>query len=434
MVELPLLPPGGALTNRIRPDSDALWPGGVTQRHRVAMRPLAEELLASFGATFLGTIDVGQMGVWSAPSAELTAVGFVADLSFSAFARLARGEYGGAPTRARHTLLLLNPRLSAAANIGQPWERALRREAAALVDEGGWRWVYAARALAQPDGSHLGTLVSTCAHAAGGGHAGGDGSGSGGGVAGEARGGGEAAAASAAASGGTPRLCTSVFSAEGGLVSREYAYSAADLRSPFGRDGVPAARAALARLRGGVGGGDVPPRSVSGGGAQTRSVSGGPFPGGGGAVAGSGEVVGATGRVGGLLVAAAAGGLAAASWPPGASSAPNDPIYVATPASALPAVLQSISPERLPDVVLCSGGMVRQIAAEACGRAAAERMTVAVLYFGVLERGAAPVAGEGAPPTVVAGRHASHVIEVLRRCGMRCEEPETSETRPRHVT
>ena len=44
---------------------------------------------------------------------------------------------------------------------------ALRREAAALVDEGGWRWVYAARALAQPDGSHLGTLVSTCAHAAG---------------------------------------------------------------------------------------------------------------------------------------------------------------------------------------------------------------------------------------------------------------------------
>jgi hypothetical protein len=231
MVELPLLPPGGSLSDRLRPDSDALWPGGVTQRHRVAMRPLAEELLSGYGATFQGTIDVGQMGVWSSQSASLTAVGFVADLSFLPFAKLARGEYGSAPTRPGHTLLLLNPRLTTAANIGQPWERGLRREARALLDEGGWRYIYAARALAQPDGTHIGTLVSTCTDAAG--EQGGDAA-----PVGDAAGGG-------AEGDGAAQLYTSVCSVEGELVSCELT-PAIDLRAPFGRDGLAAARAALA--------------------------------------------------------------------------------------------------------------------------------------------------------------------------------------------
>ena len=215
MIELPLPPPGCALDDRIRPDSDAVWPGGVTQRHRVAMRPLVDGLLSGYDPKYLGTIDVGQMGVWSL--ADLTAVGFVADLSFAPFAKLARGEFGEAPLRDDHTLLLLNPRLTTAANIGQPWERALRREARALVDEGGWRWIYAARPLGQPDGSLLGTVVSSC-------------------VPGEP-GDGQAACACADC---------------GDEVARWEEPAATEVRSAFGRERLAEARAMLARLRGGA--------------------------------------------------------------------------------------------------------------------------------------------------------------------------------------
>jgi len=94
---------------------------------------------------------------------DTTAVGFVADLSFSPFRDLARGRFGEGPTRDDHTLLLLNPRLTTAANIGQPWDRRLRRDAREIVDETDWRWIYGARALASPDGSCAGTIVATCA-------------------------------------------------------------------------------------------------------------------------------------------------------------------------------------------------------------------------------------------------------------------------------
>lgn len=173
LVELPLPPPGCDLQSALRPESDGSWPGGVTQRHRTALRPLADELFRGYEHEYLGTIDVGQMGVWSLSG--LTAVGFVADLSFRPFAKLARGGYGDAPTRAGHALLLLNPRLTTADNIGQPWEGTLRREARALVDRAGWRWIYSARPLARADGSLAGTVVATCVDGAGlGGAEGGD--------------------------------------------------------------------------------------------------------------------------------------------------------------------------------------------------------------------------------------------------------------------
>ena len=214
MIELPLPPPGCALGDLLRPDSDAVWPGGVTQRHRVAMRPLVDELLSGYDPAYLGTIDVGQMGVWSI--ADLTAVSFVADLSFAPFAKLARGGFGDAPTRDGHTLLLLNPRLTTAANVGQPWERSLRREAQALVDDGGWRWIYAARPLGQPDGSLLGTVVSSCVPSE---------------------------------PGGSQLTCACA--ACGDEVARWDEPAATEVRSAFGRDRLAGARATLGRLRGG---------------------------------------------------------------------------------------------------------------------------------------------------------------------------------------
>ncbi|KAL3903627.1 MAG: hypothetical protein SGPRY_011601, partial [Prymnesium sp.] len=161
LLQLPLPPPGCTLDSMIAPEGEAWWPGGVTQRHRVGLRPMVDELLRGYEVAFRGTIDVGQMGVWSLGS-DLTAVGFVADLSFRPFVRLVRGEFGPAPTRDDHTLLLLNPRLTSPKNIGQPWERALRREAKEVLDEGGWRWIYAVKTFAQSDGRCAGVMTATC--------------------------------------------------------------------------------------------------------------------------------------------------------------------------------------------------------------------------------------------------------------------------------
>ena len=159
LLELPLVPPTCTLDSTLQVGGEATWPGGVTQRHRIALRPMAEELFKGYDATYHGTIDVGQMGVWS--MTDLTAVGFVADLSFKPFLQLTQGGFGDAPTRPGHTLLLINPRLTRAANIGQLWEGALRRDAEQILGEG-WRWIYAARPLALADGSCGGAVVTTC--------------------------------------------------------------------------------------------------------------------------------------------------------------------------------------------------------------------------------------------------------------------------------
>ena len=112
---LQLLPGEGANT----------WPGGAAQSHRLGLQPLAEPLLRGYEPRFLGMIDVG-MGVWSLAGGNVTCVSNVADLSFASFARLCDGEFGAAPTRSDHSLLLLNPRLTSSRAIGQPWQRVRR--------------------------------------------------------------------------------------------------------------------------------------------------------------------------------------------------------------------------------------------------------------------------------------------------------------------
>ncbi len=151
-LELPVLPPGCSLEDDLRPGQGAnAWPGGAAQSHRSGVQPLASELLSGYDANFLGMIDVG-MGVWSLKGGDITCISNVADLSFDSFARLCDGDFGAAPTRSNHTLLLLNPRLSCSANIGQPWQPAVRRKAKALVDDAGWLWAYRCRTIAARGG------------------------------------------------------------------------------------------------------------------------------------------------------------------------------------------------------------------------------------------------------------------------------------------
>lgn len=139
----------------------------------------------------------------------------------------------------------------------------------------------------------------------------------------------------------------------------------------------------------------------------------------------AGEVVGSSGRIGSFLLRAGHGSLAAVprGTPPGELSPPSTPILVATPAEALHEVLRATPSHRVADLVLLSNGMVLEHAEAVLGTEAAAKLSAGVLYFGVLTRGGMPVHGPGAPPTALAGRHASAVAALLQDAapGLRCE-------------
>ena len=89
-----------------------------------------------------------------------------------------------------------------------------------------------------------------------------------------------------------------------------------------------------------------------------------------GSVSGSaGEVVGANGRIGSLLLRAGLGTLAAVprGMAPGALSPAGTPIIVATHASALTELLEATPVDRICDIVLLCNGMAREQAAKVLG-------------------------------------------------------------------
>ena len=94
-----------------------------------------------------------------------------------------------------------------------------------------------------------------------------------------------------------------------------------------------------------------------------------------------GEVVGARGRIGSLLLRAGGGSLAATprGVAPGALSPPGTPILVAAPASAVEDVLRATPPSRLEDVVLLCNGDARGRATEVVG-AQADGLTYGCLF------------------------------------------------------
>ena len=120
-----------------------------------------------------------------------------------------------------------------------------------------------------------------------------------------------------------------------------------------------------------------------------------------------GEVVGARGRIGSLLLRAGGGSLAATprGVAPGTLSPPGTPILVAAPASAVADVLRATPASRLEDVVLLCNGDALGRATEVVG-SQADGLTYGCLFFGVLSTGAAPTFGAGAPPTVAPAAHA----------------------------
>ena len=122
----------------------------------------------------------------------------------------------------------------------------------------------------------------------------------------------------------------------------------------------------------------------------------------------AGEVVGARGRIGSFLLRAGGGKLAATprGLAPGGLSQPGTPIIVASPASAIDEVLRATPQERRGDLVLLCNGNARERTAAVLGADAAAHITAGCIFFGVLQPGAAPTFGDGAPPTALAGPHA----------------------------
>ena len=136
-----------------------------------------------------------------------------------------------------------------------------------------------------------------------------------------------------------------------------------------------------------------------------------------------GEVVGASGRIGSLLLRAGEGGLAAVprGLAPGGLSPLGTPIIVVTPASALGTVLRSTPPERVCDLVLLCNGLVLERVKTILGAEPARHITAGCVFFGVLSPGAPARHGACAPPTTLAGAHAETVASLIRRMGPRCE-------------
>ena len=137
----------------------------------------------------------------------------------------------------------------------------------------------------------------------------------------------------------------------------------------------------------------------------------------------AGEVVGASGRIGSLLLRSGGGRLAAVprGLAPGCLSPPGTPILVTAPADALDDVLRATPPARREDLVLLCNGMAQQRAAEVLGESAAAEITAGCLFFGVLASGAEPTFGPGAPRTALAGRHAETTAALIERMGPQCE-------------
>lgn len=146
----------------------------------------------------------------------------------------------------------------------------------------------------------------------------------------------------------------------------------------------------------------------------------------------AGEVVGASGRIGSLCLGAGRGTLAAVprGLAPGGLSPPGQPIIVAVPASALESVLRATPTERIQDLVLLCNGMAVERAEVILGVDEASTLTAGCLYFGVLDPGAPPTHGHGAPATALAGRHARAVAELIESAGPRCRVVEANALTP----
>lgn len=110
-----------------------------------AMKPLVTALLEGYEPHYLGCVEeeADAVGVWTCAGAKsMTCVANVNNLTFTGFARLCYGDYGKRPTEEGHMILAVNPAWTRSSDIGQLWDRKLKQQAKALIDDTRWETLF----------------------------------------------------------------------------------------------------------------------------------------------------------------------------------------------------------------------------------------------------------------------------------------------------
>ncbi|KAL4517974.1 hypothetical protein Ndes2526A_g02340 [Nannochloris sp. 'desiccata'] len=136
-VQLPVPSPNYKNDDLFRCFDEGEWPGGIQQRFR-ALRPCVENFIDSFGSpSFVGMLEspADGIGVWTALNGTATVVTFVNNATFAPFIRLCQGDFGDKVLNSEHVLIAINPNWTQSKDIGQLWDRKLKKKAAELIDD-----------------------------------------------------------------------------------------------------------------------------------------------------------------------------------------------------------------------------------------------------------------------------------------------------------
>eukprot|EP00892_Ulva_mutabilis_P011166 jgi/Ulvmu1/8421/UM042_0128.1 len=134
-IQIPLPHPEDEDTIRVLDEGE--FPGGVRQKFR-ELRPRAEDILFGYNPEFVGMVRDAADGVGVWKCSGITAIANVNTLTFESLLELCEGAYGAAPTRSDHVVLAINCSWGPSSDIGQFWQKDLKRRAAAVIEERTW--------------------------------------------------------------------------------------------------------------------------------------------------------------------------------------------------------------------------------------------------------------------------------------------------------
>ncbi|KAK3241975.1 hypothetical protein CYMTET_48316 [Cymbomonas tetramitiformis] len=122
------------------------------------LRPSVEALLEGRKLEFCGMLEAEAdgLGVFKADP-DLCAVTLVGDINVAPFLRLLKGEFGSSPLTG--IVIAVNPWWTQSSAIGNPWQTGLRRDAARLLDDGGWKPLYYLEAVSSKSDMVEGSLL-----------------------------------------------------------------------------------------------------------------------------------------------------------------------------------------------------------------------------------------------------------------------------------
>mmetsp|Transcript_18608 Transcript_18608/g.52316 ORF Transcript_18608/g.52316 Transcript_18608/m.52316 type:complete len:354 (-) Transcript_18608:312-1373(-) len=127
---------GSEAEDLILANDESDWPGGMQQRFR-ALRPQVDQLIEGYpDSKFLGLLeaDADGVGLWTC-GADMTLCGQVTNPTFPTLVKLLDGGYGSRVIAPGHTIIAINPSWGNSGEIGQFWERSLKKRAAEIMGE-----------------------------------------------------------------------------------------------------------------------------------------------------------------------------------------------------------------------------------------------------------------------------------------------------------